>query len=232
MSVIHLIRHGQASFGQDNYDRLSELGLRQSRITGQHLRSVGVEFDAAYCGTMARQQDTARAVLGELEQPPRLVVAPEFNEYDSGPIIQALLPEMTKDNPEVASMVPTMFSDRRSFQMIYEEAMTRWISRRYPTGPAETWLEFLERTERALERIRQENGRGKTVVVFSSGGPISAVVRQALGLDDKTTLRLTWMIKNASISTFFYNQRGIALSMFNSATHLEQVRDPDLLTYR
>ena len=30
MSVIYLIRHGQASFGQQNYDQLSEVGHQQA----------------------------------------------------------------------------------------------------------------------------------------------------------------------------------------------------------
>ncbi|RJX35363.1 MAG: histidine phosphatase family protein [Desulfarculus sp.] len=232
MSVIYLIRHGQASFGQGNYDCLSELGRRQSGITGDALRSLGLRFDAAYCGTMARQQDTARAVLDRLEAPPSLEVAAEFNEYESGPAIKALLPAMIEENSALAQAVPKMFSDRRSFQLVYEGAMARWISGRYDIGEAESWPTFLRRVEAAVDRVRGEAGRGKNVLVFSSGGPISAVTRQALGLQDETTLRLTWMIKNASISTFFYNQRGLALSMFNSTVHLEQTGDPGLITYR
>ena len=37
MSAIHLVRHGQASFGADDYDLLSALGERQSRVLGQAL---------------------------------------------------------------------------------------------------------------------------------------------------------------------------------------------------
>ncbi|MEW5913228.1 MAG: histidine phosphatase family protein [Thermodesulfobacteriota bacterium] len=232
MSVIYLIRHGQASFGQDNYDCLSELGRRQSGITGDFLRSLGLRFDAAYCGTMSRQQDTAQAVLDRLEAPPALEVSADFNEYESGPAVRALLPGMIADNPDLAQAVPRMFSDRRSFQLVYEEAMSRWVSGRHAIQGVESWLDFLGRVERALTRLQSQTGRGKTVLVFSSGGPISAVARQALGLDDQTALRLTWMIKNASISTFFYNQRGLALSMFNSTLHLEQLGEPSLITYR
>ena len=37
MPVIYLIRHGQASFGAENYDALSDAGWEQSRILGRHL---------------------------------------------------------------------------------------------------------------------------------------------------------------------------------------------------
>ena len=42
MGVLYLIRHGQASFGTDDYDRLSDLGHEQSRLAGRHLGGQGV----------------------------------------------------------------------------------------------------------------------------------------------------------------------------------------------
>ena len=39
MSMLHLVRHGQASFGADDYDKLSELGWQQSRRLGEYWRS-------------------------------------------------------------------------------------------------------------------------------------------------------------------------------------------------
>ena len=41
MSELLVIRHGQASFGQDNYDVLSDLGHRQSKAVGALLREMG-----------------------------------------------------------------------------------------------------------------------------------------------------------------------------------------------
>ncbi len=34
MGTLYLVRHGQASFGSDDYDRLSPLGQRQSQRLG------------------------------------------------------------------------------------------------------------------------------------------------------------------------------------------------------
>lgn len=227
-----MMRHGQASFGQDNYDRLSGLGLRQAALTGEHLARLGLAFDAAYCGAMSRQRDTARAVLAALPSPPPLSVRPEFNEYDSGPIIKALLPAMQQEDQAVAQAWPRMYQERKAFQIVYEGAMRRWISGRYQVGQGEAWQAFLARSRKALEQVRADNGRGKTVLVFTSGGPISAALRLALGLGDETALRLTWVIKNASLSSFFYNDRDFTLSLFNSTAHLDQHREPELITYR
>lgn len=232
MSVIYLIRHGQASFGQADYDRLSELGQRQARLTGEHLASLGLRLDAAYCGGQARQADTAAHALAALPQAPELIREPGFDEYDSGAIIAALLPAMQAERPELARLAAGMYADRRAFQMVYEGAMRRWIEDRHPLGGAETWPRFQERTRQALDRVRAENGRGRTVAVFTSGGPISAVMRMALGLDDAMALRLTWVIKNASVSAFFYDESRLTLTLFNSTAHLELAGLPGLITYR
>lgn len=232
MSVLYMMRHGQASFGQENYDRLSELGLRQASLTGQHLARLGLRFDAAYCGTMSRQRDTARAALAAWPAPPPLMVMPEFDEYQSEPIIKSLLPAMQAEDPAVALAAAHMYQDRKAFQMIYERAMRRWISGRYPLEQGEAWPQFLARSRAALERVRADNRQGKAVLVFTSGGPISAALRLALGLDDETALRQTWLIKNASLSAFFYHDRAFSLSLFNSTAHLELHQEPELITYR
>ncbi|MBU4566939.1 MAG: histidine phosphatase family protein [Desulfarculus sp.] len=232
MSVLYMMRHGQASFGQDNYDRLSDLGLRQAALTGEHLARLGLSFDAAYCGTMSRQQATARAALEALPSPPQLQVLPEFNEYESIPIIKSLLPAMRREDPAVDKAAPHMLENRKAFQTVYEGAMRRWISGRYPLDQGEAWDQFQARVQAALERVRADNGRGKTVLVFTSGGPISAALRLALGLGDETALRITWVIKNASLSSFFYNDRDFSLSLFNSTTHLELHQKAELITYR
>lgn len=232
MSTLFLMRHGQASFGQKNYDRLSELGRRQAELTGRYLGRHGQRFDAAYCGAMDRQRATAEAALAGLDRPPKLTVIPEFNEYNSGTIIKALLPGMIDEEPDLAPVAERMYQDRRAFQAVYEGAMLRWISGRYDIGPAEPWAEFTARIEAALGRVMAENGPGRTAIVFTSGGPISAVARHALALNDETALRLTWVIKNASLSSFLYNRTGLSLFTFNSTAHLEPSGGEDLITYR
>jgi broad specificity phosphatase PhoE len=42
MGTLYLVRHGQASFGADDYDQLSELGRRQSVRLGEYLARQGL----------------------------------------------------------------------------------------------------------------------------------------------------------------------------------------------
>ena len=232
MSILYVIRHGQASFNGDDYDQLSDLGRKQARILGVYFKEQGTAFDAAYCGTLQRQQDTAEIALAQMPSPPGLTVLPQLNEYDSESIMEALLPGLIEDEPHLAGLVPRLRKERRAFQTLYEATMLRWISGRYETGQAETWQGFQERLAQGIARVRAENGRGRTVALFTSGGPISGVMRLALDLDDEEALRLTWVIRNASLSSFYSNDEMLTLSQFNRTGHLERAEDPELITYR
>lgn len=63
LGSIYLIRHGQASFGAENYDVLSPLGVQQAEILGDYLIETGVTLNACFSGEMLRQTDTALATL-------------------------------------------------------------------------------------------------------------------------------------------------------------------------
>ncbi|HEX5612745.1 MAG TPA: phosphoglycerate mutase family protein, partial [Burkholderiales bacterium] len=45
MAELYLVRHAQASFGTEDYDRLSELGRRQARWLGEYFAERGMRFD-------------------------------------------------------------------------------------------------------------------------------------------------------------------------------------------
>ena len=77
MASIYVIRHGQASFGAANYDKLSELGCRQAEVLGHYLRECNIHFDAVYSGDLQRQQkalEENRAALERMRQKAELYV--------------------------------------------------------------------------------------------------------------------------------------------------------------
>ena len=63
MGTLYLVRHGQASFGADDYDQLSDLGRRQSVRLGEYFAERGIRFDALLAGTLRRQQQTLAGIL-------------------------------------------------------------------------------------------------------------------------------------------------------------------------
>ena len=62
MSTLFLVRHGQASFFEENYDRLSPVGEDQARRLGDHLKKRGLVFDEVYAGPRQRHRRTMELV--------------------------------------------------------------------------------------------------------------------------------------------------------------------------
>ena len=81
MSVLYLIRHGQAGT-RDDYDSLSEMGRVQARLLGEHFRAQGIQFAAAYSGSLARQKATAAEALPDGEIRRRCRIPPSASTPD------------------------------------------------------------------------------------------------------------------------------------------------------
>ena len=234
MGALWIIRHGQASFGDANYDRLSDLGKTQSRILGKYLRETGVVFDGAYAGSMNRQAETAKIVLEEMagdSKPLEKEDDPAFNEYDHHGIITALLPGLLNDEPEINEVLPNIFKDNREFQKMFGKIVDRWISGRYETPGTESFKDYVSRVEAGLIRVA-EKGEGKTVGIFTSGGVVSVAMKAALNLTDQEAIRLSWWVKNTAVTVLDWRKGRFNLTGFNHLSHLDMERRPELLTYR
>jgi broad specificity phosphatase PhoE len=209
--------------------------MRQAEILADYLVQTGLHFHAIYSGNMERQIGTAKKVLSAMgNQPgkPDLRIVPELNEYDSNLVIRSQIPYLIRQDPSISEALSQMYTDRRSFQTVFERAVLQWISGRGDVQGMETWEAFKKRVHKGVKMIMEENGRKKSILVFSSGGAISAVMQMALSLTDEETIRLSWQIRNTSLSIFKYSDRQFSLSSFNSLAHLELLRDPAVLTYR
>src|ERR1044071_3498702 len=228
MTAITLVRHGQASFGKRNYDVLSGVGERQSQILGRYWAELHPTFDVAYCGAMARQRRTGEEVLGALPKPqPAIAEHAGFNEYNADAVIRAYLPLVAQEHPELKLDRRQLFSDRAKFQELFELIVGCWIARRPHQEPElQTWEDFCARCIAALREVAPREA--KSVVIFTSGGMITAALREALKLDDHTAFRCNWRILNASVHRFHLSRRGLSLVEFNSVAHLELARDPTL----
>jgi broad specificity phosphatase PhoE len=236
MSTLLLIRHGQASFGQGDYDKLSEKGARQSRITAEHLLDSGNAADVIFTGTMLRHRETCDQYLEALAQrgqaAPEIITTAGLNEYDSKEILTAIVPELVQEDAVWAERLNRIYTDKRSFQLLFESAMERWISGDYAARGIATWEEYLSWVNGAMDRIMTEHGRGKSVGVFTSGGTIAAFVKRALNLTDADALRVTWQIVNCSISRFKCTTTSLMMATFNEHAHLERCDEKHMVTYR
>ena len=236
MGEFFFFRHGQGSFGTDNYDRLSERGALQARILGQHLATCHIHFDAVYTGSLERQRDTARRVReGYLEKGiffPELLVDESWNEIDSNQVWESQIRMMIRDEPRLLDEIKMDPSDKKAFQKVFSRVMDRWVSGDFDTPGDLTWKGFQQQVLQGLNYLCGTAGPSGKIAVFSSGGPISVAVQAALDLSSLKTLDLLWQLMNASVTRLKCDGQRISLSGFNDITHLELKGDKTLITYR
>jgi broad specificity phosphatase PhoE len=236
MGILYFIRHGQASFGEKNYDRLSPVGIQQAWILGEYLAGIRFVFHAAYCGEMERQRHTAREVMAGFMSAglafPSPVTQTAFDEYDAFTVWKNQTQEMIREKTLLPDDLDQTRTDKRKFQMLFERVMMRWISGNHDAPGNIRWMDFVDRVLGGITALTTRHGSGQHIAIFTSGGPISIAMQLALGLSDSKTMEISWQVMNASISRFYFNSRGIFLAGFNDIAHLAMKQDSALLTYR
>jgi len=217
MGVLLLVRHGQASFGADDYDVLSDVGWEQGRLLGDRLREAGVAPEAVVRGGMRRHRETAEAAGWAAAE-----TDPGWDEFDHLSVVAAY-----PDKPEGEL-------DRREFQRVFELATARWSGGGHDPEYAEPWPAFRARVRESFAAAAARAGQGRTAVVVSSGGPIAAVCADLVDpeADDATHARL-WsrlntVLVNSSVTRVVVGSTGARLLTYNEHPHLSG----DLVTYR
>lgn len=239
MSYLVLVRHGQASFLEANYDKLSAKGEAQARLLGAYWATHKIGFDRVYSGPRARQRDTARIVGETYAQAglswPRIDVLPPFDEFQAEALIERALPGLLERDHGVRELHQAFEraegqAERfKTFQRVFEVVVGRWAAGELPVPGIEPWTDFCTRVQNALQQLSQNGNLGQRVAVFSSGGPIAVAMQKALGLSTEATLRSAWMVPNCAYSEFLFSGDRFTLRSYNSYPHLI---DPDFFTYR
>ncbi len=180
MGTLYLVRHGQASFGAQDYDQLSELGTRQSERLGQYLAGKGLTFDAALCGTLRRQIGTCDGILRGGGYPLEARHWPGLNEFDSHAIIATVHPHPLErtDSPE---------RYREHFRLL-RDGLRQWMNGVVSPKGMPPYQEFRQGVVEVLDHIRKTY-QGNVLLV-SSGGPISTAVGHVLATSPETTIEL------------------------------------------
>lgn len=213
MGTLYLVRHGQASFGADDYDQLSALGRQQAERLGAYWRERGMQFDAVMTGTLRRHQQTWEGIAQGLGITRDDVLSlPGLNEYDSAALVEAIHPEPLPkpDTPELY---------RQHFRLL-RDALSAWMQGRTAPRGMPTYAQFQQGVSSALDHVREQH-HGKKVLLVSSGGPISTAVGQLLGTTPETTIELNYRIRNASITEFVFTPKRHALVTYNTLPHLD-----------
>jgi len=233
---IYLIRHGQASFGADDYDVLSPIGIRQAEVLGQHLADLGLSFDRCLAGDLRRQQHTALTALQQCSAAglsvPLLETDSAFNEFDADAIIHALLPGLLPEEPEALHILRNAAQNRGEFQRLFALIIERWLDGRHDTPALESWQGFVARVEGGLQRILEQADNRQKIAVFTSGGTITALLHLITRIPPREAFELNWQIVNTSLNLLKFRGREVALASFNSQAHLQLLKAPELITFR
>jgi len=236
MSVLYMVRHGQASLHSDDYDQLSPKGVEQSRQLGLHWAGQKVLFDQVYFGPRRRHRQTMEAVekvykehhLRWPEPKPLETLDEHFGQH----VMLRALPEMMKSDPAVRELVARFKEgDRaqlRQYLHLFQKVTRSWVRGELPMPDLEAWHQFRARIHGALDEIMAAGGGNKKILAFTSGGPIAASMGRALDIDDEKTLELSYIVRNATCAEFLFSQKRFSVLTFNSVPHLE---DADLVTY-
>jgi broad specificity phosphatase PhoE len=238
MSHLYLIRHAQASFFSDNYDELSDLGVQQSQRLASHLIDRGMRFDHAFVGPKQRHQHTQQIVQDAyrsqaIDCPPAQQLD-TFNEFAAGKVLEHGAAQWAGRDPHVAQLKQNLEdadSDTdtlRHFQFLFENVVAKWVEGQIDCDGFETWATFKTRVLEGLKRIQSEHQKGQSIAVFTSLGPIAAVLSGVTGMDDATTWRTAWRLRNASITHIVFDANRITLESLNNTGHLP----PELITFR
>lgn len=222
MGTLYLVRHGQASFGADNYDQLSPLGYRQCERLGEYLRGRGQRFDAVITGTLQRHLQSHEALARGLQvavgEPIRW---PGLNEYDSHAVLATVHPE-----PLAKPTTPEAY--KQHFRLL-RQGLARWMAGEVQPEGMPTYADFAAGVRGALDHVRQ-NLSGNVLMV-SSGGPISTAVGQVLGAPAETGIDLNMQLRNSAVCEFSFNPKRHVLMSYNALPHLDSHEHRDWITY-
>ena len=226
MGTLYLVRHGQASFGAEDYDRLSELGERQSERLGRYWAGRGLRFDAVITGTLRRHAQTwagiargAGLALSPLEWP-------GLNEYDSGAVIRAILPcrgETPLGDPHSPEGYKAHFR-------VLRDGLRQWMAGTISPEGMPDYTGFVHGVTSALEHVRAHHA-GQNVLLVSSGGPIATAVGHVLALSPAATIDLNMRIRNSAVTELQFNPKRHHLLTFNTLPHLDSLEFKDWVTY-
>lgn len=222
MGTLYLVRHGQASFGADDYDQLSELGHRQSLRLGEYFAERDIHFDGLIAGTLRRHKQTLAGILQGMQRAGEHLAWEGLNEYDSEALIATVHPGKLEKPTS-----PELY--RHHFRLL-RDAMGRWMAGTTQPRGMPDYAQFVAGVTTALDHVRA-NHYGQNVLVVTSGGPISTAVGHVLRTPPETTIELNLRIRNTSITEFAFTPKRHMLVGFNAIPHLDAPACRDWVTY-
>lgn len=224
MGTLYLIRHGQASYGEADYDRLSPRGIEQAQAVGRWAASAGLH--ALFAGPLRRQQQTAEyareAAGGRL---PAHGTLAELAEYPAYEMLQHLVPRLVAEDPQFEQL--TSAPTPRLLDQAFNTILRRWSRDEWTVDGVERVDAFVGRIRAGLDRVLRAAGSGARLACVTSAGPIGVAVGLVFGIPAERMMRTGIVIRNASITELRFRSQNfdwqpdqLSLVSFNLTAHL------------
>ena len=221
MGTLYLVRHGQASYGEPDYDKLSPRGVEQARAVGAWLAG---KVDATFAGPLRRQQQTiayARETPG-LAEP---TTVPELREYPAFEMLRHFVPRLVEVDAKFGQI--TTAPSPRLLDEAFQTILTKWAREEWNVDGVETASDFVVRVRAGLDRIIRTAGSGARIAAVTSAGPIGVAVGLVFGIAPERMIRTSVAVRNASITElrfrstdFAWQPDQLTLVTFNTTGHL------------
>ncbi|MFN0106321.1 MAG: histidine phosphatase family protein [Bryobacteraceae bacterium] len=226
MSDVYLIRHGQAGT-RHHYDTLSELGRHQARLLGDYFASRNLQFQAAFSGGMARQNQTGEQVIAAYQATglkfPEIHTHDAWREFDLDDIYRALAPQLCAADPAFKIEYEAMREQARAsvtaeihrrWAPCDIQVVEAWLHAKFPYN-GESWTAFQQRVAAAPLPEDDIN-----IAVFTSATPTAIWAGRSLDIHDTRALRIAQVLHNTSITVLRVRGEQVRLLSMNEVPHL------------
>jgi broad specificity phosphatase PhoE len=240
MATIYLTRHAQASFGTDDYDRLSLTGHKQAYVAGEYIHASAQTIDVIYSGNARRHLETADGIAKTVRTKdgkiPQIKIDPRLNEVDAEGQFKHLVPILKASDAEIAQLAEEAKKSSRSYQKVLSRVFTHWQDLPADYEHLESWPTFSTRVYSAIKDIARDAGSGANTVVVSSGGSIATITQHVIGLPKSGAYPLFEALLNCSITRLLHTRDRISLGSFNDYSYLHALgamrNQENLVTFR
>ena len=229
MSILHLVRHGQASFGADDYDNLSPTGIQQSIELGKALAKQQSIFDYVIVGPHRRHMQTFEGIKEGYASTnlPVPVMNDDFAENQLMEIAEYFIPQIlntTKTTKEIFNECePAERHDK--FLELFHIVAQKWMNEELDLSKPgfEGFSVFRSRITNALKSMQKNLLDKSDIMIVTSGGAISGVYADVIECSHEEIQKLNFGIKNVSISEFSMTSERFTLKAFNSSLIPEEL---------
>jgi len=207
-----IVRHGESDYNCQNRiqghqdSRLTPKGLRQARRLAERLKHF--KIDRIYSSDLGRAYTTTCEISRHLKAP--IIRDPQLREIHLG---------------AWEGMTPDEVDTR------YDKGYQRWLKKpsACPIPKGEGIARFRKRITRRVNAIARQN-RGKTVMIVTHGGAITALLADWLKADFDTLL-LNLQIDNTSLTRVDQMQKRVRLRAINDTNHLSHREKTDFTVF-